>query len=256
MLEPRVRAARRRAAHRRLARDWCSAASISGSTQHIEKLLGPLLEARKRRRARRHRARPRLPDRPKSLGVLERSRVADDVKSLDQDGARRAAQARACASARYHLYRAGAAEARAARARRAIVGAQARRPRSREGPRRSACISPPRAAPRSPADKEVPRGLYPRRRLPRLRRARRARRYSRTARRPDPSGHRLPPRRDAGRAAGGRRRWRRLRRHRRHDLARGLLGRGFRLDPASRSAMRRKCARDRPSPCRWFPPLR
>ena len=62
-----------------------------------------------------------------ALGVLERGKVAEDVKGLDQAGARNAAQARG-ALRRLPYLRAGAAQAGTALARSATMGAQVRRP--------------------------------------------------------------------------------------------------------------------------------
>ena len=92
-----------------------------------------------------------------------------------------------------------------------------------------------------PVDKEIDKGLYRARRLPRLRRAGGARRHPGAPCRHHPPGHRLSSRRHRRRAADRHGRRRRLRRHRADDLARRLLGRGFRLDPrgsaiAARSA--------------------
>ena len=82
-----------------------------------------------------------------SLGVLERQKVAEDVKGLDQAVARGAAQVRR-ALRRLSPLSAGAAEARAAQPRGPALGAQARRART---PRASTSCSGSRraAAPRS-----------------------------------------------------------------------------------------------------------
>ncbi len=124
---------------------------------------------------------------------------------------------------------AGPAEAGAPHARGAALGPAQRRPRPAR-PRRD------RASRRLRPDLDQGRsrdrqGPLPRGRLPGQRRAGGARRHPGAARRPDPPGDRLPARHHAGRPAGRDRRRRRLRGHRRHDLAGRLLGRGFRLDP-------------------------
>ena len=83
-----------------------------------------------------------------ALGVLERQKVADEVKGLDQPRARDLAQIRRALRRLSHLH-AGAAQAGAARAGDAALGAQARRPET-QGARADRSSSPPAAAPRSP----------------------------------------------------------------------------------------------------------
>ena len=136
-----------------------------------------------------------------ALGVLERQKVAEEVKGLDQAVARHVAQIRRALRRLSHLC-AGAAQARAARAGDAALGAQARRLRRPRGSSESQQLA---ASGRTSiaADKDIAEGALPHRRLSRLRRARGARRHSGAARRPDPSGAGLARGR-AGREAAGR----------------------------------------------------
>ena len=163
-----------------------------------------------------------------ALGVLERQKVAEDVKGLDQPSRATLAQIRR-ALRRLSPLSAGAAQARAAQPRGAALGAQARQP-GRQGPRRVAAarVERPHLDPGRQGHAEA---ALPHRRLSGLRRARGARRYSGAARRSDPSGAGLA-RRLVRHEAGRRVRRLRLHRHRRDDVAHRRVGRGLRLDPA------------------------
>ena len=118
------------------ARDQVQARLDLWLKAHVEKLLGPLFDARQRRGPHRHRPRPRLPDRrgARRAGAPARRRRGEGARPGRARAALRKLGVRFGA---YHLYRAGAAEARAARPRRAALGAEAWRPRA-EGARRPA----------------------------------------------------------------------------------------------------------------------
>ena len=164
-----------------------------------------------------------------ALGVLERQKVAEEVKGLDQAARATLAQIRRALRRLSHLP-AGAAQAGAARARDAAVGAQARSART---PRASTscCISPPSGRTSIPVDKETPKPLY---RTAGYRVCgERAVRVDILERLADLIRPALAWREGvAGAEAGRRVRRPRLHRHRRHDVAHRRLRRGLRLDPA------------------------
>ena len=131
-----------------------------------------------------------------ALGVLERASVAQEMRTLDQDG-RAALRRYGVRFGAYHLFlpallkpapRTLAAQLWALKQRRART---ARSRRDRPSGRLRPHLDQGRSRDRQ--------GALPRRGLPRLRRAGRARRHPGAARRPDPSGRRLPARHDAGR---------------------------------------------------------
>ena len=163
-----------------------------------------------------------------SIGVLERQKVAEDVKGLDQPSRASLAQIRR-ALRRLSSLHAGAAQARAAQPRGATLDAQARRPGG-QGPRRIAAarVERPHLDPGRQGHAEA---ALPHHRLSRVRRARDPRRHSGAARRPDPAGAGLARGRDR-REAGRRVQRLRLYRHRRDDVAHRRVRRGLRLDPA------------------------
>ena len=82
-----------------------------------------------------------------ALGVLDRQRVAEEVKGLEQP-ARASLRKYGVRFGAYHIYLPALAQAGAARARRATLGAAARRAR-RARASTIYCISPAAAAPRS-----------------------------------------------------------------------------------------------------------
>ena len=163
-----------------------------------------------------------------SIGVLERQKVAEDVKGLDQPSRATVAQIRR-ALRRLSSLPAGAAEARAAQPRGATVDAQARQSGG-QGPRRvaAACFERPHLDPDRQGHAEA---ALPHHRLSRVRRARHPRRHPGAARRSDPSGAGLA-RGIVGHEAGRRVQRLRLYRHRRDDVAHRSVRRGLRLDPA------------------------
>ena len=118
-----------------------------------------------------------------NFGVLNRRDVTDEVKALDQEGARRAAPARRPLR-RLPYLRAGAAQAGAGRAGHAAVGAETMTARTSR-----ASATCPRARRRPHLGRHRP-GLRPHllqaRRLPHARPPRRAHRYSGAPGRPDP----------------------------------------------------------------------
>ena len=194
---------------------------------HIEKLLGPLFELSKAEDITGI-ARGIAFQLAEALGVLERSKIAAEMKDLDQAVARHAAQIRRPLRRLSHLC-AVAAEARGARAGLAVVGAEARQCRHGGAVQ---CAASGRQRPHLVPGRQVAR---PRRLshagLSAVRRARGARRHSGAARRPDPPGAGLA-RNLVRREAGGRVRRPRLRRHPGDDLAHRLRRRGFCLDHA------------------------
>ena len=163
-----------------------------------------------------------------ALGVLERQKVAEEVKGLDQPS-RATLRKYGVRFGAYHIYLPILLEAGAARAGDAALGAQARSAR-RQGRVGSAASRGfrPHLDPGRQGNAEA---ALPHRRLSRRRRARGARRHPGAARRSDPPGARLARRR-ADAEAGRRLRRPRLHRHRRHDLAHRRLGGRLRLHPA------------------------
>ncbi len=134
-----------------------------------------------------------------ALGVLERAKVGEEMKALDQEG-RAALRQLGIRFGAFHLYlpallkpapRALAAQLWALKHGGPNCRAGRHRPSRRLGPDLL------------PGRQGGAEGALPRRRLPRLRRAGRARRHSGAPGGPDPSCHRLPPRRHAGHPAAG-----------------------------------------------------
>ncbi len=204
--------------------------------QHVKKLLGPLADI-EQGEGLEGIARGIAFQVAEALGVLERAKVAEEVKNLPQD-ARAALRKFGIRFGAYHLYLPNAREAGAPRARRAALGAQKRRRRRGEGRRRR--TAPRRLGPHLFRRRQGrPERVLPRGGVPGLRRARGARRHSGAPRRPDPAGHRLPAWRHPRRSPNWRGRRRRIRRDRGDDLPRRLLRRKFRLD----SALPRLCRR-------------
>ena len=150
---------------------------------HIEKLLGPLFELSKAEDVTGI-ARGIAFQLVEALGVIERQKIAAEMKDLDQTSRATLAQIRRALRRLSHLY-AGAAEACGARAGLAAVGAEA------DNVDMSALTSAQHLAGTGrtsfPADKALDRDAY--RMLGyRLRRTRRAGRYPRASRRSDPAG--------------------------------------------------------------------
>ena len=178
---------RRRAADRRAARQRADAARRSGSSAHRE-AARPVVPARQRRGHDRL-ARGIAFQLAKSLGVIERGKIADDVKSLDQTARAIVAQIRRAVRRVSHLC-AGAAEAGAARAARPSStrsSTRARRTRASRAMQQLAASGRTSIA----ADKTIARDLYRIAGFRRLRRARGARRHPGAARRHHPAGARL-----------------------------------------------------------------
>ncbi len=163
-----------------------------------------------------------------ALGVLERQRVAEEVKGLDQPS-RAVLRKYGVRFGAYHLYiptllkpgpRGLAAQLWALK---------------HESPEMTGLDELQRLAASGrtsiPVDKDTPKNSVPHHRLSRVRRARDPRRHSRTARGPDPARAGVAAGRHRRASGRGRRRLR-LHRHRRDDLAHRRIGRGLRLDPA------------------------
>ena len=120
-----------------------------------------------------------------ALGVLERQKVAEEVKGLDQPSRAEPAQIRH-ALRRLSSLSAGAVEACAAQPCGPALDAQVRQP-GRQGPRRVAAARSER--PHVDSDRQGhAEAALPHHRLSRVRRARDPRRYPGAARRPDPAG--------------------------------------------------------------------
>ncbi len=194
---------------------------------HIEKLLGPLFELAKAEDVTGI-ARGIAFQLIEALGVLERSKIAAEMKDLDQPS-RASLRKYGVRFGAYHIYLPALLEAGGARAGLAVVGREAgqRRSGGAVGGAASGGIRPHLVPGRQAAS---PRCLS-RAGLPAVRRARGASRYSGAARRSDPSGAVLA-RNFARRKAG-----RRVRRPRfcgdaGDDVADRFGRRGFRLDPA------------------------
>ena len=181
--------------------------------------------------------------------MLERSKVLNDVRSLDQDARGGAAQGR------HPLWRLPSlssrfAEARAAHSRGPALGAC----RMAGWTRRASTRSPIWLSPAGRRFRSTPRssaGLY---RAAGFRvcggRAVRVDILERLADLIRPAISYRPgidPRRTACRHGG----WRRLCCHRRHDVAGRLRGRRFRHDPEIARLFGRSVAPGPPSPCRW-----
>ena len=189
--------------------------------------------------------------------MLERQRVAEEVKGLDQT-ARAALRKYGVRFGAHHLYLPGLLKP-APRALALQLWALKHGGLDQKGLDTLPHLA---ASGRTsiPVDHEVQKALYRAIGYRVVRRARGARRHSGAAGRPDPPG--------AGVAAGlarpqaGRRgRRHRLHRHRRHDLAGRLLGRGFRLHPQGAGlshgappAAGRNPRRPRPKLCPKAPP--
>ena len=163
-----------------------------------------------------------------ALGVLERQKVAEEVKGLDQP-ARATLRKYGVRFGAYHIYLPLLLKP-APRALATQLWALKHESPRRQGRRRSAASR--RQRPHlDPGRQGNAEAALPHRRLSRLRRARGARRYSGAARRSHSSGA-VVARRRARRKAGRRVRRPRLHRHRRDDVADRRVGRGLRLDPA------------------------
>ena len=194
---------------------------------HIEKLLGPLFDLAKAEDITGI-ARGIAFQLIEALGVLERAKIAAEMKDLDQPS-RASLRKYGVRFGAYHIYRAAAAEAGGARAGLAVVGAEAGQCRHVGAVGRAASggqrphLVPGRQAARS--------RCLSRAGLPAMRRARGAGRYPGAARRSHSSGAVL------ARSLARRKARRRVRRPRLcgdagDDVADGLGRRGFRLDPA------------------------
>ena len=193
---------------------------------HIEKLLGPLFELAAAADVTGI-ARGVAFQLVEALGVLDRQRVAEDVKGSGAAGARDVAQIRRAVRRLSHLS-ACSAQTGAARACRATLGAPTRGA-AKQGPRRF--IADRRLRPHLDSGPSRDRcGALSYGRISRVRRARRARRYSGTACGSDPPRAGLARRRRCE-AAGRGQRWR-LHGRQRHDLADRRVRGGFCLDPA------------------------
>ena len=165
---------------------------------HIEKLLGSAVRAA-RAEDMTGMARGVAFQLVEVLGVLERQRVAEEVKGLDQAARAIAAQIRR-AVRRLSCLSAGAAEACAARAGGPALGAEAGEPRLKGLDELLQLAASGRTS--IPVDKEIAEGALSHRRLSRVRRARGARRHPRAARRPDPPGAGVARRRRPPKPAG------------------------------------------------------
>ena len=215
-----ARPARRATRSRRRLKAWLKA--------HIVRLLGPLLQLEESPSSTGHRPRHRLPDRRGARRARALAGAAGGARP-------RPGRPRGAAQARRALRRlsplpAGAPEAGAAHARGAALGAEARRARA-EGHRRDRPSRRAPAAPRSRSIRTIAKGLYRAagfrvcggravrvdilERLADLIRPAIAYRPGLTPGEPPPGAAD-----DEGFVADGR-----------HDLARRLLRRGFRLDP-------------------------
>ena len=128
-----------------------------------------------------------------ALGVLERQKVAEEVKGLDQPSRASAAQVRHPLR-RLSSLSAGAAEARAAQPCGAALDAQVRQP-GRQGPRRVAAARGERPHV-DPGRQGHAEAALPHHRLSRVRRARDPGRHPGAACRPDPPGAGLARGRD------------------------------------------------------------
>ena len=172
---------------------------------HIEKLLGPLFALAAAEDVTGI-ARGVAFQLVEALGVLERQRVAEEVKGLDQP-ARATLRKYGVRFGAYHIY----LPALLKPAPRALAAQLWALKHGGPDARASTIVQHLAASGRTsiPVDKEIAEGALSRRRLSRLRRARGARRYSGAARRSDPPGARLARRR-AGPEAAGRGRRRRL----------------------------------------------
>ena len=195
---------------------------------HIEKLLGPLSQLAAAADVTGI-ARGVAFQLVEALGVLDRQRVAEEVKGLDQP-ARATLRKYGVRFGAYHIYLPQSAQARAARARRAALGAE-KRQRRRSRASTICCTLPAPAAPRSRSIARSMPALY---RTAGYRvcgeRAVRVDILERLADliRPALSWREGAP----GPKPPARRRRRRLYRRQRHDVADRRVGRGFRLDPA------------------------
>ena len=194
---------------------------------HIEKLLGPLFQLANAEDVT-GLARGIAFQLAEALGVIERGKIADDVKSLDQP-ARASLRKYGVRFGAYHIY-VPALLKPAPRVLATQLYALKHEGAENQG---LEAIQQLAASGRTSiaADKTIAHDLYRIAGFRRLRRARGARRHPRAARRHHPPGARLASGR-ARPAAGGRRRWLRLRGDDGDDVARRLLGRGFRVGAA------------------------
>ena len=196
--------------------------------QHVKKLLGPLAELEKPEGLE-GMARGLAFQIAEALGVLERAKVAEEIKTLPQE-ARGALRKMGVRFGAYHIY----LPALVKPAPRSLAAQLwALKNGGVEGVKGLDEVPHLASSGRTSfvADQAVPKGFYRAAGFRVCGRARGARRHPGAARRPDPPGHRLPARHDAGRAAGRRRRPRRLRRDGRHDIARRLLRGSVRHHP-------------------------
>ena len=195
---------------------------------HIEKLLGPLFALGAAEDVTGI-ARGVAFQLVEALGVLERQRVAEEVKGLDQP-ARATLRKYGVRFGAYHIYLPPLLKP-APRALAAQLWAL-----KHDGPEtkgldevQQLAVERPHLDPGRQGHRQ---GALSHRRLSRVRRARGARRYSGAARRSDPAGARLARQARRGRSRAGAVDRRRLHRRQRDDVADRLVGRGFRLDPA------------------------
>ena len=194
---------------------------------HIEKLLGPMFELSKAEDVTGI-ARGIAFQLVEALGVLERNKIAAEMKDLDQPS-RAILRKYGVRFGAYHIYFPGLLKP-AARALAALLWAL------KQDDVDMAVLSGAQHLASSgrtsfPVDKTARPRCLSRARLPPGGRARGARRYPGAARRSDPSGAGLA-RKLVRRQAGRRVRWPQLRGDAGHDLAHRLGRRGFRLDPA------------------------
>ena len=163
-----------------------------------------------------------------AIGVLERQKVAEEVKGLDQPS-RATLRKYGVRFGAYHLYLPALLKP-APRSLAAQLWALKHGSPDDKGldELQRLAVERPHLDPGRQGHAEA---ALPHHRLSGLRRARDARRYPGAARRPDPSGAGLARRLDRH-EAGRRVRRLRLHRHRRDDVADRRVGRGLRLDPA------------------------
>ena len=194
---------------------------------HIEKLLGPLFQLGNAEDVT-GLARGIAFQLAKSLGVIERGKIADDVKALDQT-ARASLRKYGVRFGAYHIY-VPALLKPAPRVLATQLYALKHEGAENQG---LEAIQQLAASGRTSiaADKTIAHDLYRIAGFRRVRRARGARRHPRAARRHHPAGARLASG-FARPAAGGRRRSLRLHGDGGDDVARRLLGRGFRVGAA------------------------
>ena len=220
---------RRRAADRARRAMRCRRGSTCGCRPISSKLLGPLFELAAAEDITGI-ARGIAFQLVEALGVLERQKVADEVKGLDQPS-RASLRKYGVRFGAYHIYvpsllkpapRALAAQLWA------LKHGEPETPRGFD----DCSIWPPAAAPRFRSTRRSSATLYRTIGYRRVRRARGAGRHPRTARRPDPPGAGLARRLRPASKPGRRLRRPRLHRDPGDDLADRFVGGRFRLDPA------------------------